>query len=78
MPNRVGKPLDTSAEAWEAQRAAWRRMGPEGRLRVALDLSDQLREIHLAGIIARNPGWDRRRAVQYLIERNYSVRPEPR
>jgi hypothetical protein len=52
-------------------------MGPEGRLRVALDLSDQLREIHLAGIIARNPGWDRRRAVQYLIERNHGVHPEP-
>jgi hypothetical protein len=48
-------PLDTSAEAHEAQLGAYRRMGPEARVRIAFRLSEEVREVGAQGIRARHP-----------------------
>ena len=48
-------PLDTSAEAHEAQLGAYRRMGAEARVRIAFRLSEEVREVGAQGIRARHP-----------------------
>jgi hypothetical protein len=50
-------PRDTSAEAAALQRSIHRRRTPEQRLLAALELSDFARELQIAGLRARNPGW---------------------
>lgn len=67
------RPHDTSPEAWEIYRAALRRLGPEGRVQRALELSEAVRSIHLAGILARNPGWEMDDAVRYFVEKAHGV-----
>lgn len=47
---------DTSDDARRAQEAAWRRLGPEGRVRLMAEMSDDLRAVALAGIRARQSG----------------------
>jgi hypothetical protein len=66
---RSNRANDTSAAAWNAQRAAVARMGPESRIRVAIDLSESVREIQIKGILARNPEWSRRDAIDWLVQR---------
>ena len=60
---------DTSAAGWNAQQVALTRMSPESRMRVAIDLSESVREIQIQGILARNPEWSRRDAIDWLVER---------
>lgn len=60
---------DTSAAGWNAQQVALARMSPESRMRVAIDLSESVREIQIQGILARNPDWSRRDAIDWLVER---------
>ena len=60
---------DTSAAAWNVQRAALVRMGPESRVRVAIDLSESVRELQIQGILARNSEWSRRDAIDWLVQR---------
>jgi hypothetical protein len=47
--------LDTSAEAWERQLDAFRRMTPQERLRIAVAMSAEVRALAEAGIRSRNP-----------------------
>jgi hypothetical protein len=49
---------DTSPEAAAVQRAIWERMGPEGRLRLALRMSEDVRALAAAGIRHRHPDYD--------------------
>jgi hypothetical protein len=51
-------PSDTSPEALAVQSDAWRQMGPDGRTRMALAFSDELREAARAGIRRRHPTYD--------------------
>jgi hypothetical protein len=48
-------PDDTSPEAFAAQVRFYRRLGPEGRLRLMLELCDDARELAADGIRLRNP-----------------------
>ncbi len=48
------RPLDTDTQSWELRQDIVRRLTGEERLRIAFDLSDVVREIHLAGLHARN------------------------
>ena len=48
---------DTSPEAAAIQAEVFRRMGPEGRLRAALEMSEEIRRILEAGVRARHPGY---------------------
>lgn len=61
---------DTSAEAAAVQLAAWRRLGPEARVAMAAHLSDDIRQVSLAGIRQRHPDYtddEVRRALLRLI-----------
>ncbi|HET9084656.1 MAG TPA: hypothetical protein VFN41_09670 [Candidatus Limnocylindrales bacterium] len=46
-------PLDTSVEARQRQVAAWIAMGPEGRVRLAASMSDDVRRLAAEGQAAR-------------------------
>jgi len=70
------KRLDTSAEARRIQEEAQRRLGPEGRLRVALDLSEAVREIRLAGLRSEAPGVSEAELVRRFIAEMHEDRPE--
>jgi hypothetical protein len=47
--------LDTTADADEAQASIQRRLGPEGRLKVAMEMSEIARRLARAGLRARHP-----------------------
>ncbi len=59
--------LDTSAEAGEMQVRALARLGSEGRLRAAFDLSEAVREMRMAGLQAQRPGATERELVRLLV-----------
>lgn len=67
------KPRDTTPSAWNAQRSVLKRLGPVGRIRVAIDLSEAVRSIQLDGILARNPGWSHGEAVRYLVRKQHGI-----
>lgn len=68
------RPLDTTPASWSAYNAILDRMdGPE-RVRVAVELSEAVREIRLAGIRARHPELTRREAVARLVLEEFGVR----
>jgi len=60
---------DTTDASWVAQREAIAAMEPSSRLQVAIDLSESVREIQIAGLLARHPLWSRGEAVRWLIQR---------
>lgn len=51
-------PRDTSDEAMGAQLESYRRMTPEARLQVALELTEMSRRLLADGIRARHPEYD--------------------
>ena len=51
------RPADTTAASHEAQLQAYRRLGAEGRARLAGRLSADTRDLTRAGIRARHPGY---------------------
>ena len=65
------KPLDTTSEGWVIQREALARMGSEARVKTAIDLSEAVRTVQMEGILARNPTWSRRDAVQWLLRASH-------
>jgi hypothetical protein len=67
------RPADTTAEGWHAQREAHARLGPAGRVQVAVELSDAVREIQIEGLRARHPEWDRSTAVRHLIAAQFGI-----
>lgn len=61
---------DTHPDAHEAQLSAYRRMGPERRAELALELSDAMRELARDGIRRRHPDYapgDVARALVVLL-----------
>lgn len=56
-------PLDTSAEARERQIEAWIVMGPQGRVRLAASMSDDIRRVAAEGRAARTSRSDTRRTT---------------
>ena len=77
-------PADTSADAWHAQLAMFRRFGGTQRLAIALRLTGLARETTRAGIRARHPEYgdgEVRRAFFRLLHGDaaaLSVWPGPR
>lgn len=53
-------PRDTSATARAAQIAALRRLTPPDRVALALELSDEVRELVASGVRERHPEYSRR------------------
>ena len=64
------RPADTDARAHAVQLAIYRRMSGDQRSRVALELSEMVRETARAGIRARHPSYaagDVERALRRLL-----------
>jgi hypothetical protein len=51
------RPLDTSPDAHAVQLAIYRRLGPGRCAEIALEMSDESRELTRAGIRRRHPGY---------------------
>lgn len=62
-------PADTHPEAHRVQVDVWRRMGPEGRSRTAVALSESLYATARAQIVAKRPDWTPREITLALIRR---------
>ena len=60
-------PADTTIEAVRKQCEILRRMGPEARLKMAFELSDNLRGIVEAGVRGRNPSYDEQKIRQEVL-----------
>jgi hypothetical protein len=61
-------PADTSAAIWHLRREILARMDPDERDRVAIDLSEAVREIQIQGLLARYAAWERAHAVSFGFE----------
>jgi hypothetical protein len=73
----VGAPVDTSAEAWDAQAAMLRRLGGAERFAIAFRLTSLAREASRAGIRARHPEYadgEVRRAFFRLLHGDEATR----
>jgi hypothetical protein len=68
--------LDTSPSAQSQQDQAHIRLGPEGRLRVALDLSEAVRDLRLAGLRSVSPGASEADLVRMFISESHGIQPE--
>ena len=66
-------PLDTSADADRAQFEVYRRMTGAQRLRVALDMSEFVRECAKSRIRKRHPGMSEEQVTRELIREMYDV-----
>jgi len=60
---------DTSPDAHAVQLRVYSRMGPERRVALAFEMSEQAREIAIDGVCMRNPGWPRARAREFVLRR---------
>ena len=63
--------LDTSAEAAAIQERIHRELGPAGRLKIALELSDLAQAFSVAGIRLRHPDYSEQEAVRALAQLLY-------
>ena len=60
-------PADTTIETVRKQSEILRRLGPEVRLKMAFELSDNLRSIVEAGVRERNPSYDEQKIKQEVL-----------
>ncbi len=60
-------PSDTTIEAARKQFEILRRLGPEARLKIAFELSDNLRSLVEAGVRQRHPDFDEQRVQQEVL-----------
>lgn len=67
------RPLDTAPAAWSQYGAVLDQMDGPARLRAALELSDAVRQIRLAGIRSRQPELSLREAVAQLVAEDHGV-----
>lgn len=67
------RPLDTSPAEWVKYNAVLDRMEGAARLHAALQLSDTVRELRLAGIRDRHPELTQREVIARLVAEDYGV-----
>jgi len=70
-------PSDTSTEAGTIQRDIFRRMTTQQRLRLALEMSESMRNVTLAGLRSRRPELDADELWQELIRIMYRSATQP-
>jgi hypothetical protein len=68
-------PFDTSPGAAAVQQDVFRRMSTEKRLRLALEMSESLRNIALAGLRSRRPELDADGLTRELMRIMYGIVP---
>ena len=59
---------DTTNEATAVQREVWRRLGPDGRTALAVQMSEQIRQVTLEGLRERHPAASHEELIGLLIE----------
>jgi hypothetical protein len=69
----ISRPLDTAPASWTEYNAVLDRMDGPARLCAAVELSDAVREVRLAGIRARHPELTQREVVARLVSEDYGV-----
>jgi hypothetical protein len=62
-------PTDSTLAAQAAQVVAARRLGAEGRLRLAVELSEDTRQISIEGVRRSNPHYSYERARREVLRR---------
>lgn len=67
------RPLDTTPASWAQYEAVLDRMDGPMRLRAALELSDAVRQIRLAGIRSQHPELSAGEAMARLVAEDYGV-----
>lgn len=73
------RPLDTAPAAWSQYETVLDRMDGLTRFRAAVELSDAVHEIRLAGIRSRHPELSLREAVAQLVAEDHGVAlPRPK
>ena len=60
-------PSDTTIDAARKQFEILRRLGPEARLKMAFEMSDNLRSIVEAGVKGRHPNYDEQKIKQEVL-----------
>jgi hypothetical protein len=70
------EPLDTSVTAQDLQDQAHISLGPEGRLRIAFDLSEAVRDLRLAGLRSSQPDVSEAQLVRRFILETHGLQPE--
>ena len=70
-------PSDTSTEAAAIQRDIFRRMTAEQRLRLALEMSESMRNVALAGLRSRRPDLPEEELLPELMRIWYGFVPQP-
>jgi hypothetical protein len=65
---------DTTLAAQQAQVAAVQRLGCEGRMRVAAQMSEDARALSVAGVRRRNPDLSREEALRAVLSGLYGER----
>ena len=68
--------MDTSVTARNLQEQAHIRLGPEGRLRMALDLSEAVRDLRLAGIRSGYPDASEAELFRQFLFETHGLHPE--
>lgn len=69
--------FDTSPEAAAIQIEIFRRMTPEQRLRLALEMSESMRNVALAGLRSRRPELNEKELSNELTRIMYGFAPQP-
>lgn len=67
------RPLDTAPASWSQYEAVLDRMDGPARFYAAVELSEAIHEIRLAGIRARHPELSDREAVAQLVAEDHGV-----
>jgi hypothetical protein len=67
-------PLDTSPEALRAQTLAQRQLGGPRRFRLACEMSQAMRRLHRARIVARRPELDEQGILDEMMRELYGFR----
>lgn len=62
-----GIPRDTTRDAFLRQMEVLRRLGPEGRMAMTFELSDNARSLVKAGVRQRHPDWDEARVKEEFL-----------
>jgi len=64
-------PRDTSPEAWSVRLAVLRRLTGAQKVEIAIDMSEFVRELALAGLRRQHPEWSEKEVQLGLMRRWY-------
>lgn len=67
------RPHDTTPEAWSAYQSVIDEMDGPARLHAAIELSEAVREIRIAGLRARYPQLSHEELVSQVVREEYGV-----